>query len=394
MSLHSVCWRNAAIYTPEGIVSQGTLVVDGNGRIAAIGGPELAIAPDLQVVDASGLLLLPGMIDVHIHGGNGCGVMAGEYEQLDGISRFHAAHGTTAFLATTTTAPLEQIKRALNEAAHAIQRGVSGAALVGIHLEGPYINEKRRGAQSKADIRTSTPAELEELFEAADRLIKLVTLAPEADGGLEAVRRFADWGVTVSAGHSDATYEEVAEAIRHGVRHTTHHFNGMSPLHHREPGLAGAGLLLPELTTELICDGIHVHPAIVKLLFELKGPMRVCMITDAVECAGLPDGDYDDVTMRDGHIYLKDGSSLAGSSLTMIQALRNAIRFTGYPLEKLLPSFTQVPARQIGMDDRKGSLQPGKDADFILVDPDLNVCLTVVGGKTVYRRTASDGTRA
>ncbi|MBP3963988.1 N-acetylglucosamine-6-phosphate deacetylase [Paenibacillus lignilyticus] len=387
MAAQFVCYVGASVYTPSGIVEQGKVLVDEHGKIAEIvGEAELSVDSEVLLKDVSGLLLIPGFIDVHIHGGNGFSAMSGEYGHLDGISRFHAANGTTSFLATTTTAPLERIEYALCHIAAAVREGVSGAELIGIHLEGPYIDELRRGAQSKTDIRKPDGLEIEKLIEVADRQIRLVTLAPEVRGGLEAVRQLVRLGITVSAGHSNATYDQVCEAVGCGLNHTTHHFNGMSPLHHREPGLAGAGLMLEELTTELICDGIHVHPAVVKLLFDTKGPDQVCMITDAVTCAGLADGDYGEVTMQDGQIYLKDGSSLAGSSLTMIQALRNAIRFTGYPLEKLLPSMTMVPARQAGVAASKGSLVPGKDADFLLLDQNLEVVATFVRGKSVYRR--------
>ncbi|QHT61430.1 N-acetylglucosamine-6-phosphate deacetylase [Paenibacillus lycopersici] len=390
MASKAAYWTNATIYTPAGIVEQGTLVVDDAGTIAAIGGPELAADPAIARHDAGGRLLLPGFIDVHIHGGGGCNVMSGTYAELDGVSRFHAAHGTTAFLATTTTAPLAEIEQALRASADAMNQGVTGAGLIGIHLEGPYLSERRRGAQSKADLRIPTEAEIKRLIDAAAGQIRIATVAPEIDGGMAAVRQFAAGGITVSAGHSDATFEQMRDAVGAGISHTTHHFNGMSPLHHREPGVAGAGLLLSELTTELICDGIHVHPAAVKLLFETKGAMNVCLITDAVTCAGLPDGDYGGVTMHEGQIYLKDGSSLAGSALTTIQALRNAIRFTGYSLERLLPSITEVPARQAGVSDRKGSLETGKDADFVLVDRELDLYETIVGGRSVYARQSHE----
>ncbi|SEN87427.1 N-acetylglucosamine-6-phosphate deacetylase [Paenibacillus sp. OV219] len=390
-SAKAACYANAAIYTPEGIIEGGRLSVDENGRIAAIGGAELTVPADVPIHDASGQLLVPGFIDVHIHGGNGFSVMAGEREHLDGISRFHAKHGTTSFLATTTTAPLVRILHALDAASSVVLGdGLGGAELIGIHLEGPYLDVLRRGAQSIDDIRTPSAQEIELIVEAARQQIRLVTIAPEVDGGMEAVRQLAGLGITVSAGHSNATYEQVREAVRAGLNHTTHHFNGMSPLHHREPGLAGAGLTLNELTCELICDGIHVHPAVVKLLFDVKGPSKVCMITDAVTCAGLPDGDYGNVTMHDGQIYLKDGSSLAGSALTMGQALRNAISFTGLSLAQVLPSLSLVPARQIGVSAAKGSLEAGKDADFVLLDAELHVQQTVVRGRTVYRRDSDE----
>lgn len=380
-------WINAKLYSGHRVIENGRMIVTEGGTIRALGDELLPVPAHARVLDCKGALLLPGFIDVHIHGGNGYGMMEATYEALDGISRFHARHGTTAFLATTSTSAKEMIVRALRTAAEHIGR-TSGAELAGIHLEGPYLDELRRGAQSKEHLRLPDPAEIDEFYEAAGGHIRLVTLAPEIEGGMEAVRHFVGKGVTVSAGHSDATFAQIQQAATLGLNHTTHHFNGMSPLHHREPGLAGAGLILEELTTELICDGIHVHPAVVKLLFETKKPEKVCMITDAVTPAGLPDGEYGDVVVRSGEITLKNGSSLAGSSLTMLQALKNAIRFTGYPIEKLLPSMTSVPARQARLDRVKGSLTPGKHADFVLLTPELELISTHVRGVEVYRSEA------
>jgi N-acetylglucosamine-6-phosphate deacetylase len=376
--------KNATIYTPTGVIMNGYLFVSKDGKIESIGNGDVGIPEHAEVIDCTGMLVLPGFVDVHVHGGGGFDMLQSTFEGLDGMSKFHAERGTTAFLATTSTTSMERIEGALRNAAAAIGR-TTGAGLVGIHLEGPYLDEKRRGAQSKEHIRLPELREIDHLLETAQGHIRLVTLAPEVEGGYEAVRHLTAKGVTVSAGHTDATYAEMEEAVRAGINHTTHHFNGMSPFHHREPGVAGAGMMLPELTTELICDGIHVHPAVVKLLFQVKGVDKVCMITDAVFCAGLPNGDYGRVKVNNGEIYLADGSSLAGSSLTMLQALKNALRYTGYSLESLLPSMTSVPARQVRLDDRKGSLEEGKDADFLILNPELELQSTFVMGKEVYR---------
>lgn len=375
---------NGKLYTPERIIENGRMLVGEFGQIEAVGGPELEAAADARIQDLRGATVLPGFIDVHVHGGNGFSMMEGTYESLDGMSRFHAAHGTTSFLATTSTAEKGKTVKALQCAAEAKAKGLSGADLLGVHLEGPFLSEKRRGAQKKEHIRLPNPEELNEYIEASADTIRLVTLAPEVEGGMAAVEQLVRHGITVSIGHSDASFEQVAKAVERGADHTTHHFNGMSPLHHREPGVAGAGLILDELTTELIADGIHVHPAVIKLLFARKTPWKVCMITDAVSCAGLPDGEYENVTMTDGQIYLKDGSSLAGSSLTTLQALKNVMKFTGYPIEKILPSLTMVPARQIKVHDRKGSLETGKDADFLVTDHELRLQSTYVKGAEVY----------
>lgn len=379
-------WINARLYTPQGVIDNGRLLVSPDGRIGAVGGAEAR--PDdsgLIVRDLGGLSVLPGFVDIHIHGGGGGNVMDASYDSLDKISRFHARHGTTSLLATTTTGKIAAMERALDCAAEAMKRGTAGAEIAGIHLEGPFLNLQRIGAQNKEEIRLPEPGLIERFWEASQGRLRLVTLAPELDGGFAAVRRFAGKGVTVSIGHSDAVFDEVAEAVRCGASQTTHHFNGMSPLHHREPGVAGAGLVMPELTVELIADGGHVHPAVIRLLFAGKTPRKVCLITDAVACAGLPDGDYGELTMTGGQVYLKDGCSLAGSSLTMHRALLNVMRFTGLKLEEALPSLTETPARQAGLDDRKGSLAVGKDADFLIVDDELRIVATYVGGREVYR---------
>ncbi|GAA3401029.1 N-acetylglucosamine-6-phosphate deacetylase [Paenibacillus hodogayensis] len=381
-------WINAKLYTGQRVIAGGRMIVTEEGTIRAVGDELLPVPAHARVRDCEGTTMLPGFIDVHVHGGNGFSMMDGTFESLDGMSRYHAGHGTTAFLATTTTASEERIVQALRNAAAHIGK-TSGAELAGIHLEGPYLDEKRRGAQDREHLKLPTAAEIEEWCAAADGHIRLVTIAPEIEGGMAAVSQLAGKRITVSAGHSNATYEQIEAAMRAGVSHTTHHFNGMSPLHHREPGLAGAGLLLGGLTTELICDGIHVHPAAVKLMFEMKNPEKICLITDAVGPAGLPDGEYGEVVVASGQITLKHGSSLAGSSLTMLQALKNALRFTGYPLEKLLPSLTSVPARQARLDRQRGTLAPGKQADFLLLTPGLELLSTYVKGKEVYRAGSS-----
>ncbi|WP_274365567.1 N-acetylglucosamine-6-phosphate deacetylase [Paenibacillus thermotolerans] len=377
---------NAKLYAPEGPIEGGWMLITEEGKIAATGpkGKECTEAAGADKVDCEGGLLLPGFIDVHVHGGGGFSVMEGLREQLEGMSAFHAAHGTTSFLATTTTASHDSIVKVLDAASSAVG-SVSGADLCGIHLEGPFIHPKRRGTQALEWIAPPSVAKLEEYIRAARGTIRIVSMAPELEGGLEAVRFLTAQGITVSAGHTNATFEEMAAAVANGVSHTTHHFNGMSPLHHREPGVAGAGLMLPQLTTELICDGIHVHPAAVRLLYQVKGPESICMITDAVTCAGLPDGEYGSVIMKQGEVKLADGTTLAGSALTMIAAFRNVLRFTGLPPEAVLPAFTGVPARQAGLSDRKGSLAPGKDADFLLLDREYRLKTTYVRGKAVYR---------
>lgn len=385
-------WRNANIATPNGLWTDGYLLVDMNGMIREVGkenqpGSLRGAMESIGIEwDLGGRLVLPGLIDVHVHGGGGFEVMGGDYDELDGMSRFHAANGTTSFLATTMTDSQGALEKTLAGIARAKVEGLSGAELLGAHLEGPFLNALRAGAQNKAHLADPDERMIAQLLKAADGCIRLVTLAPELPGGPVAVERFRSAGATVSAGHTDATFAQMEEAVRQGVTHTTHHFNGMRPMHHREPGAAGAGLLLPELTIELIADGMHVHPELIRMAFLTKPVSRICMVTDAVKCAGLPDGAYGDIVMRDGCVMSKDGSTLAGSSLTMLKALRNTLRFTGLPLLQVLSAFTSVPARQIGLEGRKGTIEAGKDADFIVVNGDYELLKTVVRGRTIVEQ--------
>jgi N-acetylglucosamine-6-phosphate deacetylase len=387
MKNQSILLKNAKIYTPDKVLTNGWILVNSEGQIEKVEAGEVEILDHVNVIDVKGRSILPGFIDIHIHGGNGYSVMDGTYEALAGISSFHAQHGTTSFLATTTTDSNERIVHALKCVSDSMKMELPGADIIGIHLEGPFINEVRSGAQDKAEIRPPSIKEISEFLQASNDQIKLVTMAPEVKNGFEAVKYFHDNGVTVSIGHSDATFQQVKEALNKGASHTTHHFNGMRPIHHREPGVAGAGLILSDITSEIITDGVHVHPMMVKLLFETKGVWNICAITDAVSCAGLPDGDYGDVFVTNGEVYLSDGSSLAGSTLTMIKALKNVLEFTGYTIEDVLPSFTLVPARQAGVEAQKGSIEIGKNADLLIVDEELTIFSTYVKGKEVYKRS-------
>lgn len=389
MNGSATLWYNGQIYTPDHVIPDGKLLVLPNGVIGGVGRAEWQ--PDhpggMNEIDLKGRNIVPGLIDVHVHGGNGVDIMSEDEGALELMALFHAKNGTTSWCPTTLTASVEDTVRAVKNAAAAKKRGTAGAEINGIHLEGPFLNPIRGGAQNPDFLRYASIDEIDRYLQAAEGLVKLVTIAPELPGGMEAVRYFTGRGVTVSIGHSDADYEELKEAVAMGVGHSTHHFNGMRPMHHRDPGTAGGVLLIPHVTTELIADGIHVHPDIIRLLFQIKSPQYVCLITDAVLCAGCPDGEYEmegqTVVMANGSIHLKKGSSLAGSTLTMIQAVRNAMDFTGLPLETVLPSATVVPARQIGVDQFKGSLETGKHADFLILDTGLNIVSTYVRGKRV-----------
>jgi N-acetylglucosamine-6-phosphate deacetylase len=364
----------------------GWLLTEGR-TIKAIGYGEVPAFENVETIDAGSLTLLSGFIDVHVHGADGHETMDASPDALRSMARFYARHGVTSFLATTWTEPRQRIMAALETIAEIQGPQPDGATILGAHLEGPYINADRRGAQRAEDVRR---AERDEALAFLDLgVIRLTTVAPEFAENEWFIRECVQRGVTVSAGHTAATYAQVQEAVWLGVTQATHTYNAMTGLSHREPGTLGGVLTSPEIRCELIADNIHVHPAAMHILFACKGVDGTILITDAVRPAGLPDGDYEidarTVQVKEGAVRLPDGT-LAGSTLTMDRALRNFMRATSQPLDVLWPTSSLNAARAIGVADHKGSLERGKDADFVLVDDDLNVHLTVVEGRVVYRR--------
>jgi N-acetylglucosamine-6-phosphate deacetylase len=336
-------------------------------------------------IDARGGLLLPGFIDLHVHGAVGREVMDGDPEGLREMARFYARHGVTAFLATTWTASREGILRAL-EAVHEVQGRVQGGAtILGAHLEGPYLNPKKTGAQDVRLIRRADRGEALEFLDSG--LVRLLALAPEFPENLWLIDECVRRGITVSAAHTEAGLEELSAAVERGLRHVTHCYNAMRPLGHRDLGTVGAVMALPQLNAELIADSIHVHPAAMKILVDVKQPSGVILVTDAIRGAGMPEGDYpiDErvVTIRDGAARLPDGT-LAGSILTMDRALNNIVQASGRSLEEAWPMSSLNAARAIGISARKGSLETGKDADLVLLNEAFHVLLTVAEGEVVF----------
>ncbi|TVR22024.1 MAG: N-acetylglucosamine-6-phosphate deacetylase [Anaerolineaceae bacterium] len=376
---------NARILAEDGVIERGWLRIDGEQIDAVSDTPP---PDDSPRIDAGGRTLAPGFIDIHVHGGGGHEAMDATPEALRGLSAFYARHGVTGFLATTWTAADTAILNALQTVADVMAdpAALNGADLLGAHVEGPYINENKSGAQPDGYIRRADRAE----FDAwrATGVIRRVTIAPEFEANQALAADCAKRGISVSAGHTDATFTQMQEAVARGVDSTTHTFNAMRGLHHREPGTVGAALLLSQLRCEVIADGVHLHPAIVDLLWRVKGADGLIMITDAVRGAGLAEGtiyqqDGRRVTVRDGSAYLDDGT-LAGSTLTMSAAVQNVARFTACDFAQLWPCFSRTPARVIGVDDITGSIATGKRADLVLLDDALNVTQTIVKGRVVY----------
>lgn len=377
---------NGRIVTPSQIFERGTVVVEGE-RIVEVS-PSAQPPEDATVIDAGGLYIAPGLIDIHVHGAAGFDMMDATPEALTEMACFFARHGVTSFLATTMTASREETLAAVENAARCQQHDTGGAHILGVHLEGPYISPKYPGAQLATQIRPADPAEYAAFFAAGN--VRLITLAPEIPQNLELVEFAREHGAAVAVGHSAATYDQVLTAVGRGLTQACHTFNAMTGLHHREPGTVGASLTCDDLYAQAIVDFVHLHPAVVRLLVRAKGIHRTVLITDAMRAAGLPDGDYllggQAVTVHNGEARLAVGGNLAGSILTLDLGLRNTMRATGLSLVEALPMATSVPAASIMLDDTVGSLKPGYLADLILLDDAGNVHLAMVKGQVVYRR--------
>lgn len=379
--------RNARLFGAVDAWEPGWLLTEGR-LIRALGPgkpPPLAAGQVGREIDAAGRCLLPGFIDLHVHGAVGREVMDADPAGIQEMARFYARHGVTAFLATTWTASREAILNALGAVAQVRGRIRGGATVLGAYLEGPYLNRKKCGAQDTRYIRHAERTEALEILDTG--VVWVVALAPEFEENLWLIEECVRRGIVVAAAHTMAGYEEMAAAVQRGLRQATHCYNAMVGLGHRELGTVGACMALPQINCELIADNVHVHPLAMKILVDVKGPERVILITDAIRGAGLPEGDYaiDDrtVTIHDGAVRLSDGT-LAGSILTMAQALANVQAASGRGLGEVWPMASLNAARAIGVSAHKGSLELGKDADLVLLDEDYAVNLTVAEGEVVY----------
>lgn len=381
--------ENARLFTPDQAELTGWLLAE-SGLIRAIGfgnTPDFSHETSLHSLDAQGNMLLPGFIDLHVHGAMGYEVMDASSSGLEEMARFYASHGVTSFLATTWTASRPSIMKALGLVKQMQGQIRGGATLLGAHLEGPYLNPTRCGAQDVNLIRRAEKEEALEFLETG--VIRLLALAPEFDENLWLIEECVRRGITVSAAHTTANYEQMQRAAKHGISHLTHCFNAMQGLGHRELGTVGAAMTLPQISCELIADNIHVHPAAQKILVAVKNPSGVILVTDAIRATGLPAGDYmlDDrsIHIQNGAVRLPDGT-LAGSVLTMERALQNVCSATGRALAEVWIMSSLNAARAIGVSSHKGSLEVGKDADLVLLDESFNVNLTVVKGEIVFSK--------
>jgi N-acetylglucosamine-6-phosphate deacetylase len=377
--------QNAEIITSERVIANGWLLARG-GKIIAYGEGEVRSGA-AQVLDAGGRTLLPGFIDVHVHGAMGGDTMDAASDSLRKMAAYYASQGVTAFLPTTLTAPHEQLLDALATVRSLMHQPLEdGATIIGSHLEGPYFNVEKCGAQNPDYVRRATLDEA--LYYLDSGVLRLISLAPEFAENLPVISEAVRRGITVSIAHTDATYEQALAAIDLGISHATHTYNAMSGLHHRKPGTLGAVLGSTKVRCELIADNIHVHPGAMNVVWQTKGKDRTILITDAMSAAGMPEGQYKlgdlAVTVKDGQATLASGT-LAGSVLGMATGVRNFLAATGTTLADMWQTMSLNPARACGVAHTKGSIEVGKDADFALVDERVQVAMTIIGGRIVYR---------
>ncbi|MEO6123936.1 MAG: N-acetylglucosamine-6-phosphate deacetylase [Ilumatobacteraceae bacterium] len=381
----------AGIASPAGVTGPATVLVD-DGVITAIEDGHRAIAGRDAIGDGS-QVVAAGLIDIHTHGAVGVQAIDGDPEGLTRLAAFYAGHGVTGFLGTIGGSR-EHIELGLVGLTDLIERGadIAGARCFGVHLEGPFISRCCPGAFRLDSIVAPDLATFEHYLRLANGALKLMTVAPEVDGQHDLIRSALAHGVVCSAGHSSATDVQTVEAIELGVTSLTHMFNAMPALHHRQPGIVGVGLTDSRLTAELIADGVHVHPTMVRLLTLAKGWEGIALITDSIAAAGLADGAYDfeeqQIVVHNGEARLADGT-LAGSTLTLDRAVANFASFADVPWHQALASASLVPARLLGLADRKGSVAVGLDADLVGFDADREVSWTVVGGRAVFDRRST-----
>lgn len=371
---------NGVVLIGDGNISESALVIS-DKVVGLVREDELINYPIGKIIDAKGAYVSPGFIDIHIHGFRGCDSMDGTYESLDKMSRYLAENGVTGFLPTTITSSEKDLDNAMLSIREAVNVGVRGAEILGCHLEGPFINGKYKGAQNIENIRTISAEYVKSFLD----IIKVLTYAPELDKDFQFTQTLKN-EVALSAGHSEASYEVIQEAIKHGLKHCTHLFNAMPPLHHRNPGVIG-GVFNSNITCELICDLLHSHPAMWKILLKVKDIAEIILITDCMSAGGKGDGVYSlggqEVIVVNGEARLSSGV-LAGSTLSLNEGLRNFVLHTNTPIEKGIMTVTKNPAKLIKIDHCKGLLKKGFDADIAIFDKDFKILYTLVKGSIVW----------
>ena len=382
---------NGRIITPYRVLHGATLLITGD-KITALSEGDID-TPEAQIIDAAGDYVAPGFIDIHVHGGGGHDFMDGTEEAFLGVAELHAQHGTTSMTPTTLSSEKEELREILA----VYERVSAAAAFIGMHLEGPYFSMNQRGAQDPRYIRNPDPEEYVPLLTQFPS-IKRWSAAPELNGALAFAEFVRSKGVLVALAHTDAIYEEVLQGFEKGFTHATHLYSAMSGVTRRGTaryaGAIESAFLIDEMTVEIIADGVHLPPPLLKLVYKIKGADRTALITDAMRGAGMPPGESIlgsrhnglRVIVEDGVAKLPDRSAFAGSVATADRLVRNMIQLADVPLCDAVRMMTSTPAAIMGVADRKGVLTPGKDADIVLFDEQINVQLTMVGGKIIYKK--------
>lgn len=378
--------KNAKIVLKDRVIEGNVLTADGIITDIIEKGEDREIS-SVNSIDLDGKYLVPGFIDVHIHGSNGADVMDGTEEALKTISSYVVTRGVTKFLATTLTSSKEDLLNVLRITGNLQNKELDGATIFGVHMEGPYFDLEYKGAQNEKYMKPATEKEIREYLGVKPGLVRLMALSPHTEESLETVKFLADNGVVASVGHSAAKFNDIMKAIDAGLSHSTHTFNGMRGINHREPGVAGAALISDKINAEVIFDKIHIHPEIVRLMIKAKGVDKVVCITDAMAATGLPDGDYKlgelDVYVKNGEARLTSNDALAGSVLTLDKAFRHVIEL-GYPVYDAVKLTSTNAAIEFGLN--AGSIEVGKEADFAVLDDSYNVDMTIINGNVKYKR--------
>lgn len=391
---------NANIITPSQIIRNGSIVWE-NGKITDIREGDIP-SDDSRSINAEGNYVAPGFIDIHTHGGGGHDFMDGTPEAYIEAAKMHARHGTTSLLPTTLCSSNDELKQTFQVFREVKKQNTNGACFLGLHLEGPYFSMKQRGAQDPKYIRDPDPAEYNEILSWTDDIIRW-SAAPELDGALEFGRCMVNHGILPSIAHSDAIYEEVLDAFDNGFTHVTHLYSGMSGIRRinafRYAGVIESAFLIDDMTVEIIADGVHLPASLLQLIYKVKGPDRIALITDSMRGAGMPDGesilgskkDGQKVIIEDGVAKLPDRTAFAGSVATGDRLVRTMIQKANVPLIDAIKMMTATPAKIIGAQRHTGSLMVGKDADIVVFDENINIQKTIIQGKIVYEKSSDPG---